>query len=206
MTKRVLLTVILAGGEGRRMVGADKTRLILHGRPLIRHVIARVSPQTDRLAISCHDLPGRFADLDLPVICDPFAERVGPLGGILAALDWANAHVPAAEFILTVPTDTPFLPADLVARLDAARTQGGKPIAAAASAGRIHPTIALWPVAARGAIRTQIAARTGMALMPMLDRIGYATAEWSLQPDDPFFNINIAADLDSAAKRINTPP
>jgi len=41
--------VILAGGRGSRMGGVDKGLQLLHGRPMIAHVLARLAPQVDAL-------------------------------------------------------------------------------------------------------------------------------------------------------------
>ena len=53
--------VILAGGLSSRMGGGDKSLLDLDGRPILAHVIARLSPQVDRLALNANGDPDRFA-------------------------------------------------------------------------------------------------------------------------------------------------
>lgn len=203
MVDRVALAVILAGGEGRRMEGEDKSRLLLAGRPLIRHVIDKISPQALKTVISCHDAPDRFADLDLPVIADEFAERLGPIGGILSAMDWAANHSPDSEFILTVPTDTPFLPADLVRRLKFARDMADLNMACACSGDQIHPVIALWPVEVRHILRRSLERAPERNVRNWARRIGCAYAIWQAEGDDPFFNINTPADLEEAHLRFD---
>ena len=79
--------VILAGGAGRRMGGADKATLRLAGRSLAAHAVDRLEPQVERLAISANGDPARLSALGLPVLAD--AQSQGPLSGVLAALDWA---------------------------------------------------------------------------------------------------------------------
>lgn len=201
MVERVALAVVLAGGEGRRMGGEDKARIELDGRPLVQHVIDRIAPQAHKLAISCHSSPERFADLSVPVIPDEFNERLGPIGGILSALDWAAEHVPDAEHILTVPTDTPFLPADLVRRLKFAREMADLNMACACSGDQIHPVIALWPVAIRDVLRRSLERAPERNVRNWARRIGCAYAIWQSEHDDPFFNINTPADLDEAEHR-----
>lgn len=203
MVDRVALAVILAGGEGRRMAGEDKARLDLNGRPLIRHVLDRVMPQAHMTAISCHDAPERFQDLDVPVIVDESAERLGPIGGILSAMDWAAKHDPDAEYILSVPTDTPFLPDDLVRRLKYARDMADLNMACACSGDQIHPVVALWPVAVRGILRRSIERAPERNVRNWARRIGCAYAIWQAEPEDPFFNINTPADLEDAHLRFD---
>ncbi len=53
--------VILAGGEGRRMGGADKGLQLLNGRPLVQLVLERLRPQVDVLLISANRNLERYA-------------------------------------------------------------------------------------------------------------------------------------------------
>lgn len=203
MIERVAMAVILAGGEGRRMGGEDKSRLDLNGKPLIRHVLDRVSPQAHLTTVSCHDAPERFSDLNIPIISDDSSERLGPIGGILSAMDWAANNLPDAEFILSVPTDTPFLPHDLVRRLQNARDMADLNMACACSGDQIHPVIAFWPVAVRDVLRRSLARAPERNVRNWARRIGCAYAIWQAEPEDPFFNINSPEDLDEAHMRLD---
>ena len=131
--------IILAGGQGRRM-GADKALLPLAGRPLLAHVIDRLEPQVERLAISANGDPARFARFGLPVLPDD--TPLGPLSGILAGLTWAADQ--GADAMVSAPVDAPFLPGDLTPRLILAAD--GPHLALARSGDRLHPACALWPV------------------------------------------------------------
>jgi molybdopterin-guanine dinucleotide biosynthesis protein A len=106
--------VILAGGNANRMGGRDKAFLVLGGRPLIAHVRARLNLQAGPLAISANGDPVRFARYGLPVLADAPPGGAGPLGGILAGLDWAAEA--GESRLLTAAVDTPFLPDDLLRR------------------------------------------------------------------------------------------
>ncbi|MBC6407328.1 MAG: NTP transferase domain-containing protein, partial [Rhodobacteraceae bacterium] len=57
------LGVILAGGRATRMGGGDKGRLDLNGHSLVDHVIARLAPQVQAIALNANGPPHRFADL-----------------------------------------------------------------------------------------------------------------------------------------------
>lgn len=131
--------VILAGGQARRMGGADKAMLMLNGQPLIRHVWDRLSPQVETLAISANGDPDRFARFRCPVLPDDGS--LGPLSGVLSALNWADRA--GADAVVSTPVDAPFLPGDLVPQLLLA---GDGRLAIATAAGRDHPVFALWPV------------------------------------------------------------
>ena len=115
--QEVPVAVLLAGGLARRMGGGDKPLRLLAGQTLLDHVIARVRPQVRGLVLNANGDIGRFAAWGLPVEPDPLPDFPGPLVGVLAGMRWAAREHPRATALLSVPTDTPFLPADLVARL-----------------------------------------------------------------------------------------
>ena len=192
-----VLAVVLAGGLARRMGGGDKPLRLLAGRPLLQHVLDRVAPQVAGVILNANGDAARFASYGLPVVADPLPDFPGPLAGVLAGLDWAAAHRPDIPTVLSVPGDGPFLPADLVARLEAARAAGGVPMACAASGGWTHPPIALWPVALRGALREALLAGE-KKIDRWTARFGCASAEWPTDPIDPFFNANAPEDLAAA--------
>ena len=190
MPAGTVLGAILAGGRSRRMGGGDKGLRLLGGRPLLAHVIDRLRPQVGALAICTYGDPARFAGFGVPVVTDTVPGQAGPLAGLLAGLDWAAEA--GAEAIVSAPADTPFLPADLVARLAAAG-----PLAVAEADG-LHPTCGLWPVALRMRLRTALAAgerRIG----------GWAMAEGAVVVAFPdaaaFFNVNTPGDM-AAAERL----
>ena len=177
--------LILAGGAGRRMGGVDKALLPLAGRPLLAHVIDRLAPQVEDLAISANGDPARFAAFGLPVLPDDRPQ--GPLSGVLAGLAWAAAADAGA--LVTVPVDGPFLPCDLVPRLLLA---GGGGPAVAEAAGRLHPVSALWPVGLRDDLRQRLAAGEAK-VVAFAARHGAARAGF---PDEnAFLNLNEPHDL-----------
>src|SRR5437660_4028940 len=122
------LGVVLAGGLARRMGGGDKARIRVGQQSIIERVLARLAPQVRAIILNANGDPARYADTGLPVIADSVGDYAGPLAGVLAALDWAAARMPDATDVVTVPGDCPFLPADLVARLSAARSAEQKPL------------------------------------------------------------------------------
>ena len=186
--------VLLAGGLARRMGGGDKPLLTLAGRPIMAHVITRLAPQCAALIINANGAPERFDSFGLPVVADSVAGFAGPLAGVLAGMDYAAALEPAATHILSAPADTPFLPSDLVARLAAADAE----IAVAASAGRAHHAVALWPVRLREDLRRALVDDDLRKVSAFIARYRNATVDWPAEPCDPFFNINQPEDLAAA--------
>jgi molybdenum cofactor guanylyltransferase len=192
--------VILAGGFARRMGGGDKPLREIGGRSILARIIERLEAQCECLLLNANGDPKRFASFGLPVIADGVADHPGPLAGILAALDWAAANRPGAQWILSVPGDCPFLPRDLVARLSQDLHAQGAELAVASSRGRSHPVIGLWSVALREALRQALVVEGLRKVDGWTARYAVATVAWPAEPIDPFFNANTADDLAEAER------
>jgi molybdenum cofactor guanylyltransferase len=190
--------VLLAGGLARRMGGGDKPLRMIGDKPLLTHVIERLHPQCVALVLNANGDPDRFAASNLPVVADSVAGFVGPLAGVLAGLDWTACSHPQIEWVVSVATDTPFLPDDLVGRLHAARRAQGTRLACAASGARTHPVIGLWPVALREELRRALVEEGERKIDRFTHRYSLAIADWPVQPYDPFFNANSPQDLAEA--------
>lgn len=130
--------VILAGGRGNRMGGADKGWIEFRGKPLIEHVIERFAPQVDQLIISANRSLERYRALGYAVVEDEIGDFAGPLAGLHASM-----RVAAAEWIATVPCDGPLFPRDFVQTLLAASFAHGADVAVVRAGGRVHPVYAV---------------------------------------------------------------
>ena len=197
--------VLLAGGQSRRMGGGDKTLRVLDGVSLLERVIARLQPQVDALVLNANGDPARFAEFALPVVADSIPDFAGPLAGVLAGLDWAAVHRPDCAFIASVATDAPFLPVDLVARLTAAHKAAEADLACAASAGRAHPVVGLWPLRLREDLRRAIVDDRIRKVDEWTARHRLVTVPFADRPIDPFFNANRPEDLEAAAELLKFP-
>ena len=196
-----ILGLLLAGGQSRRMGGGDKALRLLGPQTLLDHVIDRVRPQVAALVLNANGEPSRFARFGLPVVPDSIADFPGPLAGILAGLDWAAANRPDCAVVVSVATDAPFLPVDLVARLVEGMTKAGAELACAASGGQPHPVIGLWPVHLRQALREAVVGEGIRKVDRWTARYRLATVPFPEETPgvDPFFNANRPEDLDRAA-------
>jgi molybdopterin-guanine dinucleotide biosynthesis protein A len=192
--------VLLAGGLARRMGGGDKPMRRIAGRTILERVIARLSPQCDGLMINANGDPARFAAFGLPVILDGVADFPGPLAGILAGLDWVAENRPEVSWMLSAAADCPFLPRDLVARLDQVRIAQDAQLAVAASDGQSHPVIGLWSVRLREELRHALVVEDVRKIDRWTARYALATVTWPTQPLDPFFNANTIEDVVEAER------
>jgi molybdopterin-guanine dinucleotide biosynthesis protein A len=194
--------VLLAGGVASRMGGGDKSLRTLAGQPILAHVIARIRPQVPTLILNTNGDPARFAEWGLPVAADAIPDYPGPLAGIHAGMCWVQDNYPEVADIVSIPTDTPFLPTDLIERLQAAREADGAEIVVASSGGQAHPVVALWPVRLAAELH-RLVTEDGMRRVTDFARLySVAYADFAVTGIDPFFNVNRPGDLELAQSLI----
>jgi molybdenum cofactor guanylyltransferase len=128
--------IVLAGGKGSRMGGVDKGLQPLRGKAMIEWVLARFEPQVSEVLINANQNAPIYARFGHRVIADEIGGFAGPLAGLHSGLNAAKHPL-----VVTVPCDSPFLPADLVARLGAAL--GANQLAVAKTGNQPHPVFAL---------------------------------------------------------------
>jgi molybdopterin-guanine dinucleotide biosynthesis protein A len=199
--------LVLAGGEGRRMgPGVPKPLRTLGGRPLIVHVVERIRPQVMALAIGASDGEA-YRSFGLPVLPDTVApqpgegRRVGPLAGVLAGLEWAAAEHVHCRWLLTVPADAPFLPANLLARMAGHLHVDEPEILALRHRGRTHPTIAIWSVRLVPDLRRALAEEGLRKVESFIERHPHRLLDWPRTSPDPFVNLNTPQELARAERR-----
>ncbi|WP_296229456.1 molybdenum cofactor guanylyltransferase MobA [Ralstonia sp. UBA689] len=116
--------LILAGGRGSRMGGVDKGLQVFRGAPMAMHTLMRLSPQVDHVLINANRNLAAYESFGVPVVVDSVPDFAGPLAGILAGLEQCQTR-----YLLIAPCDSPFVPADLAARLSKALEEAGARIA-----------------------------------------------------------------------------
>lgn len=188
MAGETITGVVLAGGLGRRMGGVDKGLQLLGGRPLVAHVLERLRPQVERLAINANRSQSEYAGFGFPVFADTLADFPGPLAGLQAALQFAETPL-----VLTVPCDSPFLPADLSERLRAGMNESDAPLAIARAEGRVHPVFCLCRRALLADLTAYLASG-GRRVAEWCAAAGAAVVDFDDQ-SAAFRNFNTLADL-----------
>jgi molybdopterin-guanine dinucleotide biosynthesis protein A len=186
---------ILAGGRGRRLGGADKGLIELDGRPLAAHIAARLAPQVDRVLVNANRNLEAYRALGHPVVQDEDPDFQGPLAGMAALL--AHASTP---WLVVVPCDGPFLPADLVERLWTARARARAEIGVAHDGTRLQPVYGLLPRALLADLRAYLQAG-GRKIDRWYARHAVAEADFSDEAGD-FFNVNTPEDRLRAEARL----
>ncbi len=183
--------LILAGGLGRRMSddgrGTNKAFTLFDGQPMIQHVIARLRDQVGSLMLNANqDLP-RFETFGLPVVSDRIEGFAGPLAGLHSGLSVATT-----PWLVTCPCDTPFIPADLVARLAAGVDENQCDLAVACTGTQAHPVFALVKRSLLDNL-TEFLTAGGRKIDAWYAPLKVAQVDFG--DESPFRNLNTRADL-----------
>jgi molybdopterin-guanine dinucleotide biosynthesis protein A len=198
MPGKSLPALILAGGKSSRM-GQEKSLLWLGDNTILGHIVRRLTPQVSALYLNApHEYPGATELHHLP---DTLDGHLGPLAGILSGLKHIEKAHPLQTHLLTVPSDSPFLPTDLARKLMARMKEGT--IVVATSAGRDHPVFGLWPVALADDLQKWLQNPMNRRIHDFLRRHPYVAVDFPLLdtthgPLDPFLNINTPDDFELA--------
>ncbi|MGW0803815.1 NTP transferase domain-containing protein [Nonomuraea sp. NPDC002799] len=177
--------VILAGGEARRLGGADKPALAVGGKSLVEHVVAAV-PSAARVIVVGPERP-------IPGVV--FAREDPPRGGPVPALAAGLAEV-TAPWVVLLAGDLPFMTAAHVADLlDAARTSSGGAVMADRD-GREQWLAGAWPAPA---LKDALAAYAGRSLKGLL---GPLVRVRSTPPGRPWFDCDTMEDLEEARMNV----
>lgn len=193
MTVPGCAALVLAGGRSSRMGQCHKALSGLGGQPMLAHVLARLRPQVSSLALSIGEPQAEFAGFGLPQVADHRPSHRGPLSGLHAGLQWAQAQ-PGLQYLLLCPCDAPFLPGNLARRLAESVAAGERSPAVACYAGHLQPTFSLWPLDLAGCVADALQGGQG-GLMSLLNRLPHVPVDWPQAQPEPFFNVNTPAEL-----------
>ena len=193
--------VIIAGGTGQRLGGVRKADLLLGGRRLVDRVAEALGPVQLPLmiAVGPHD-DGRGSRNDSIAVTDIAAPVGGPLAGLAATVESLSVRGIKTGLLASAAVDAPFLPVDMVGRLNA--SMGAAPAAYAAWGEQFYPPNAVWRLDALQDLPAQI--RSGSApksLKALLHGLSAQQVNWQrFMEFNPFLNINTVADLVALGK------
>jgi molybdopterin-guanine dinucleotide biosynthesis protein A len=189
-----ILGAIIAGGHSTRMGGREKSFLDLAGASLLDRTLSRLRFQVDEIIINANGDASRFAATGVTVVEDVLTDVGTPLAGLQAALYYGASK--GFDAVVTVPSDAPFLPLDLVERLLEAGEVTGAAIAR--SGGQDHYLTGIWTTAMAKPLGRLIEAEAMKRVQDFVTRAKAEKVVWAAVPHDPFFNINTPEDLTMA--------
>jgi molybdenum cofactor guanylyltransferase len=135
---RDITAVILAGGMARRMGGEDKGLIELNGRPLLDYIISGLQTRVGAILVNANRNLERYREFGYPVVEDIVTGFSGPLAGMATGMQAAGTPL-----LLTVPCDSPFVPADLGERLLHVMHETGAEVCVVHDGERLQPVHAL---------------------------------------------------------------
>ncbi|HNA29675.1 MAG TPA: molybdenum cofactor guanylyltransferase MobA [Thiobacillaceae bacterium] len=190
---RPVTAVILAGGMARRFKGEDKGLITLNQLPLAAWVAGGLAGHAAEILVNANRNLMEYARLGYPVVPDYLPEFPGPLAGLLSA-----ARTAQQAWLLTVPTDAPFLPLDLVGRLHDHAMANDLPLVRAADETGIHYALMLVRRELMGDLEDYVR-EGGRQVKAWQDRHPNDTLYFG---EDPyaFLNINTPEDLKKAER------
>lgn len=198
-SQTMLPIVILAGGRSTRMGGGDKCLMTLSGRTVLAHLIDRLSPQTDHMALNANGDGDRFHDFGLTILPDTCGDYLGPLAGVLTALKWAVSTKPSCRWVQLISCDTPFVPQDLCARLqERSADQPDADMVAPAAQGRTHLLCGLWHTRQIEPLERALIIDNVRAVRQWTEGRTLVEVDFAADIYDPFFNVNRPEDLKRA--------
>ncbi|VUD51987.1 Molybdenum cofactor guanylyltransferase [Thalassocella blandensis] len=203
-------TVILAGGRGTRLGVADKCLATVGNTTILQHQINTLKPQASALFLNVNGDVSRFSRYELPTICDAMFEDAGPLAGIastlleLQALEVKQMNAGFKPWLITVPSDCPFLPADLVMQLVNAINTTPTDIAYCKSGDRDHFVCGIWSADILPPLLAYLS-QGKRSVGEFIFAHDYQVVEFQLSSTgfDPFFNINTPEQLAAAQTYFN---
>jgi molybdenum cofactor guanylyltransferase len=189
-----ILGAIIAGGNSTRMGGREKSFVELAGATLLERTLSRLRFQVDDVVINANGDASRFATTGVTVVEDILTHVATPLAGLQAALYYGASH--GFDAVVTVPSDAPFLPLDLVERL----LEGGEVTGAAIarSGGQDHYLTGIWTTAMAKPLGRLIETEGLMRVQDFVVRTKAEKVVWPAVPHDPFYNINTPENLAEA--------
>lgn len=183
-----ITTVILAGGAARRMDGEDKGLIELNGKAMIVHVIERIAPQSGNIIINCNRSQRHYARFGYPLLEDTLEGGLGPLAGVLSALEASNS-----DYVLSVPCDTPILPTDLIERMLRTINETKAEACTVSDGDRLHPVVLLVKRQVLPVLRDYLTGG-GRKVHDWFYSVPHCSADFSDQPH-AFVNINTPEQL-----------
>lgn len=183
---------LLAGGQARRMGGGDKGEIRLNGKTIISHLLSRFASDCAYQCINANGDIRRFAQYQLDLIQDKLEGYQGPLAGIYSCLSHIRQTQPSIDYLVSLPTDAPFVPANLIHDLVSAKDKAQ--IISVESHGRTHPVIGLWPVGLYDALHEALIIKNMRKIDAVTGPLGCHYLRYDDEPDY-FLNLNRPEDL-----------
>ena len=199
MSENNVLPVILAGGKSRRF-GADKAVAKLGDKSLIDYTINKLEPKFAEILVITNN-PMQVSKNNIFFIKDIMSGQLGPLVGILSAMEWVKNNDKNYEWIISFPCDTPFFEEKIIDKVINSQKSSDKKLLFLKSGNKRHNIFGLWSIELMEQLRNDI--NQGVRKVEdWANKIGTEIVEINSESDKSFLNINTKLDLEEAQKKL----
>tara|TARA_B100000700_G_scaffold330627_1_gene457873 strand:+ start:792 stop:1424 length:633 start_codon:yes stop_codon:yes gene_type:complete len=188
-----IISVLIAGGKSRRFGGGIKTLTKINGESIFEKIIDVLKKQNTNILINSNYKNEVFHKTNFPIIEDLDNNFQGPLAGIYACMKWLNKKKFNTDWLLTVPSDTPFLPNNLL-EIFKSKLKNKTNILIARSNGKIHPIIGMWNISLYKNLKNELKSEN-RKIMEWVYKNNFDFVDFNNRNYDPFFNINTKEDI-----------
>ena len=199
MSENNVLPVILAGGKSRRF-GADKAVAKLGDKSLIDYTINKLEPKFAEILVITNN-PMQVSKNNIFFIKDTLAGQLGPLVGILSAMEWVKNNDKTYEWIISFPCDTPFFEEEIIDKVINSQKSSDKKLLFLKSGNKRHNIFGLWSIELMEQLRNDIN-QGARKVEDWANKIGTEIVEINSESDKSFLNINTKLDLEDAQKKL----
>tara|TARA_B100001250_G_scaffold131229_1_gene112026 strand:- start:2260 stop:2874 length:615 start_codon:yes stop_codon:yes gene_type:complete len=201
MTENNILGVVLAGGKSKRF-GSDKISVKLGDKSLIEHTITKIQKNFKEILIVTNNEKIKLDKENIIIIKDTIEGYLGPLVGVLSAMEWIIKNKKNYKWIATFPCDTPFFNENLVNTIKNYSEKSSKKLFFLKSGIRRHNIFGLWSIELKNTLSKDI--ENGFRKVEdWANKVGSEIIEVSSENDYNFLNINTKEDLERAEKKLN---
>ncbi|MBS56737.1 MAG: molybdenum cofactor guanylyltransferase [Rickettsiales bacterium] len=193
--------VILAGGQSKRFGGGFKTLHKFNNVSLLKRILNNFKNLNIEIALNINSDEREFFDTGLHLIRDQIGNFQGPLAGIYSSIKWVIQNNKNIEWVLTTPSDTPFLFEEIINKFFETEFKENSEIILAKSADKIHPVIGLWHVSLLKRL-CGFLEKKDRKIMNWVNMQNYEILNF--ENENYFFNINTKSDLEEATKIENS--
>ena len=191
--KNKILILLLACGLSRMFGCGIKTFAKINGVTIFEKIISGFKKQGVRILINTNSNHKIFLNSKLPIIADIKKNFQGPLAGIYTSMVWVKEKKLDIEWILSVPSDTPFLPNNLLDTF-VSKINKTKKILIARSNNKVHPVIGIWNINLLKSLEQELKS-DNRKIMEWVYKNEYDIVDFPVKFYDPFFNINNKEDI-----------
>jgi molybdopterin-guanine dinucleotide biosynthesis protein A len=199
MSENNILPIILAGGKSRRF-GADKAFAKLGDKSLIDYTINKLELKFTEILVITNN-PKKSSKNNIFFTKDTITGQLGPLVGILSAMEWIKNNDKNYEWIISFPCDTPFFEEKIIDKVINIQKSSNKKLFFLKSGNKRHNIFGLWSIDLMEQLRNDIN-QGARKVEDWANKIGTEIIEINSESDNNFLNINTILDLEEANKKL----